>query len=227
MAKIDWDEELTRDAEALEVAIRREERRKRVLKGFEVEEVQWILAEYPRAFARVIQGRKKLVSILAGERVGGGDGTANYVVRHRQEGHVDEKLVTAYEALWIKTYGSGAGYIGDPNALVPQGAGGNQFKMGNSGERVYRGVAKGGGGSGSRRSIIKDEKAFNFKRKMDKRMRRMAAEINEFMVSSKVSGAGRELVEAGGGAPCCSGCKRFIERGWRFCASCGMRCAIA
>lgn len=228
---IDWEAELTRDAEALEEAIKREARRKRMLRALEVEEVQRILESHPRAFARVIQGRKKLVSILAGvgERVGG-EGTANYVVRHRQEGHVDEKLVTAYEALWIKTYGSGAGYIGDPNALVPSGAGGNQFKMGGSGERVYRGVAKGGGGSGSRRSIIKDEKAFNFKRKMDKRMRRMASEINEFMISSKVSGI--EIVEAGGGvggrgAPRCAGCKCFVDREWRFCASCGVRCVIA
>lgn len=229
---IDWEAELTRDAEALEEAIKREARRKRTLRALEVEEVQRILEGYSHVFARVIQARRKLAGLLAGAggsvgSGGGGDGsTANYVVRHRQEGHVDEKLVTAYEALWIKTYGSGAGYIGDPNALVPSGAGGNQFKMGGSGERVYRGVAKGGGGSGSRRSIIKDEKAFNFKRKMDKRMRRMASEINEFMISSKVSGI--EVVEAGSkGAPRCAGCKCFVDREWRFCASCGARCVIA
>ena len=147
------------------------------------------------------------------------------VVRHRQEGHIPDGLVTAYEALWIKTYGSGAGYIGDPNALVPQGAGGNQMKMSGSDERVHRGVAKGKpGGNASRMSIIKDEKAFNFKRKIDKRMRRLASEIDEWMRSTKVAGvdisegAGGEV---SGGAPRCGGCHKFIDREWRFCASCG------
>lgn len=227
----DWELELTRDAEALELAIKREERRKRILRGKEVSEVQRVLEEHSRPFARVIQARKKLALLCAGMKPsdggggsGGSSGGRSMVVRHRQEGHIPDNLVTAYEALWIKTYGSGAGYIGDPNALVPTGAGGNQMKMAGSGERVYRGVAKSKpGGSGGRRSIIKDERAFNFKRKIDKRMRRLASEIDEWMRSTKVAGVDISEGEGGvsGGAPRCGGCHKFIDREWRFCASCG------
>src|SRR5699024_7324341 len=158
---MDWELELTLDAEALEMAIKREERRKRILKGKEVAEVQRVLEEHSQPFARVIQARKKLAVLCAGLKNSGGGGfggggvggsgeARGVVVRHRQEGHIPDGLVTAYEALWIKTYGSGAGYIGDPNSLTPQGAGGNQMKMGRSDERVYRGVAKskGPGGNG-------------------------------------------------------------------------------
>src|SRR5699024_1731530 len=145
---MDWELELTLDAEALEMAIKREERRKRILKGKEVAEVQRVLEEHSQPFARVIQARKKLAVLCAGLKNSGGGGfggggvggsgeARGVVVRHRQEGHIPDGLVTAYEALWIKTYGSGAGYIGDPNSLTPQGAGGNQMKMGRSDERVY------------------------------------------------------------------------------------------
>ena len=224
----DWELELTRDAEALEWAIKREERRKRILRGKEVSEVQRVLEEHSQPFARVIQARKKLAVLCAGMKNsdgGGSGGGRGMVVRHRQEGHIPDGLVTAYEALWIKTYGSGAGYIGDPNSLTPDKAGGNQMKMSGSDERVHRGVAKGKpGGNASRRSIIKDEKAFNFKRKIDKRMRRLASEIDEWMRSTKVAGV--DISEAqgevsGGGAPRCGGCHKFIDREWRFCASCG------
>lgn len=236
----DWQAELEADAEALEGAIRREARRMRLFKALEVVEVQKVLDQHSMAFARVIRARKKLLELIdrrgrEGSGGGGsGGGGGNYVVRHRQEGHVDEKLVTAYEALWIKTYGSGAGYIGDPNALVPTGAGGNQSKMSGSGERVYRGVAKskGGGLGASRRSIIKDERAFDFKRKMDKRMRRMASEIDEWLRSTNVSGVD---IKTGGrgrggereGSVRCGDCQCFVERDWRFCARCGAPRAIA
>lgn len=222
----DWEFELTRDAEALELAIKREERRKRILRSKEVTEVQRVLEEHSQPFARVIQARKKLALLCTGMKNsdggGGGNGGRGMVVRHRQEGHIPDGLVTAYEALWIKTYGSGAGYIGDPNSLTPDKAGGNQMKMSGSDERVHRGVAKGrAGGNASRKSIIKDERAFNFKRKIDKRMRRLASEIDEWMRSTKVAGVEVGEGGAGDGAPRCGGCHKFIDREWRFCASCG------
>lgn len=226
---VDWDESLRRDAEALEEAVKREERRRRIFKSMEVSEVQQVLEIYATKFSRVIQSRKRLLALLDSGRAERGGG--NYVVKHRQEGHVDERLVTAYEALWIKTYGSGAGYIGDPNALVPKGAGGNQMKMADSGERVYRGVAKGGAVAGrSRRSIIKDEHAFNFKRKIDKRMRRLATEIDEYMRTVRIPGGSGSGPGGGEGSEGeessvarCTGCQCFMEDSWRFCARCGNR----
>lgn len=230
---VDWDESLRRDAEALEEAVKREERRRRIFKSMEVSEVQQVLEIYATKFSRVIQSRKRLLALLDSGRAEKSAGGGNYVVKHRQEGHVDERLVTAYEALWIKTYGSGAGYIGDPNALTPVGAGGNQMKMADSGERVYRGVAKGGAAAGrSRRSIIKDEHAFNFKRKIDKRMRRLATEIDEYMRTVRIPGGSGSGPGGGGGEGSegeessvarCMGCQCFMEDSWRFCARCGNR----
>lgn len=222
---VDWDESLRRDAEALEEAVKREERRRRIFKSMEVSEVQQVLEIYATKFSRVIQSRKRLLALLDSGRAEKSAG-GNYVVKHRQEGHVDERLVTAYEALWIKTYGSGAGYIGDPNALTPVGAGGNQMKMADSGERVYRGVAKGGAVAGrSRRSIIKDEHAFNFKRKIDKRMRRLATEIDEYMRTVRIPGGGGGEGSEGeeSSVARCMGCQCFMEDSWRFCARCGNR----
>lgn len=220
-----WAESLTADAEALEAAVRREERRARSLRAMEVSEVQQVLTNNSHIFSRVIHARKKLLDLLDSRGKGAG-GTAHYAIKHRQEGHIPENLVTMYEALWIKTYGSSAGYIGDPNSLTPAKAGGNQMKMGGSNERVHRGVAKGGraGGNASRKTIIKDERAFEFKRKMDKRMRRMAVEIEEWIKSSKVMGV--DVVEGESGevtVPRCERCQSFIDREWRFCARCGVR----
>src|SRR5699024_5837749 len=146
----DWELELTRDAEALELAIKREERRKRILRSKEVTEVQRVLEEHSQPFARVIQARKKLALLCAGMKNSdggeGGNGGRGMVVRHRQEGHIPDGLVTAYEALWIKTYGSGAGYIGDPNSLTPDKAGGMQMQRARGDERRRGGGADGGGG---------------------------------------------------------------------------------
>ena len=227
-----WAESLTADAEALEAAIKREERRGRMLRAMEVSEVQQVLTSNSHIFSRVIHARKKLLDLLdtRGKVVagggGGGRGTSHYVIKHKQEGHIPENLVTMYEALWVKTYGSAAGYIGDPNSLTPEKAGGNQMKMGGSDERVHRGVArsKAGGGNAARKAIIKDERAFEFKRKMDKRMRRMASEIEEWIRSSKVMGV--DVIEGGSGevsVPRCEGCQSFVDREWRFCARCGVR----
>lgn len=235
----DWEQELKEDAEALRGAVKREEKRKRKLRAMEVNEVQALMREHSAEFGAVLAARRRLIELLgrSGTRAGGGgtDGSVggegrgreggNYVVRHRQEGHIPENLVTAYEALWILSYGSGAGYIGDPNALVPTGAGGNQSKMKSSDERVYRGVAKGGGkGRGSTRSVIRDERAFEFKRKMDKRMRRMASEIDEWLKVKKLADKGVEDMEGldgVSGAAVCDGCKRYMERDWKYCARCG------
>lgn len=222
-----WAESLTADAEALEAAIKREERRGRMLRAMEVSEVQQVLTTNSHIFSRVIHARKKLIDLLdtRGRMTGGSGGTAHYVIKHKQEGHIPDNLVTMYEALWIKTYGSGAGYIGDPNSLTPDKAGGNQMKMSGSNERVHRGVAKAGkSGNAARKTIIKDERAFEFKRKMDKRMRRMATEIEEWIRSSKVMGV--EVAESGScevSVPRCEGCQSFVDREWRFCARCGVR----
>lgn len=226
-----WAESLTADAEALEAAIKREERRGRMLRAMEVSEVQQVLTTNSHIFSRVIHARKRLIDLLDTKgRItggsGGSGGTAHYVIKHKQEGHIPDNLVMMYEALWIKTYGSGAGYIGDPNSLTPDKAGGNQMKMAGSDERVHRGVAKSGraGSNAARKTIIKDERAFEFKRKMDKRMRRMASEIEEWIRSSKVMGV--DVTEGGSGevsVPRCEGCQSFVDREWRFCARCGVR----
>src|SRR5690625_7830761 len=102
----DWELELTRDAEALELAIKREERRKRILRSKEVTEVQRVLEEHSQPFARVIQARKKLAMQCTGmnNSDGGGGSRSGRRMdnRKRQEGDNTEWQENAHEALQIK-----------------------------------------------------------------------------------------------------------------------------
>src|SRR5690625_7220945 len=95
----DWEFELTRDAEALELAIKREERRKRILRSKEVTEGQRVLEEHSQPVARVIQARKKLAWLCTGLNNSDGGGRSaggrGMVVRESQEGHIPERGVAA------------------------------------------------------------------------------------------------------------------------------------
>lgn len=222
-----WADDLGVDADALEEAVRREERRGRALRSMAVEDVQILMQEESSAFARVLQARRKLKALLdgkgtSGTGVGGSGGAGERYVKHRQEGHIPEALVTAYEALWLKTYGSEASVIGDPSVIRGIGKG-NTYRTGTSGEKVARGGARGSKDrGGARKSIIKHELAFHFKRKMDKRMRRLAKEIEEWLVEEskgRVGAGGVGGVEVS--AARCARCFCFMERDWRYCARCG------
>ena len=119
-------------------------------------------------------------------------------------------FMDAYELLHITAYGSDSLNIGDPN------------KIENSG-KAFRGRVKSdqvetrGGAhqkrklSSSQTSIIKNERAFNQKARVDKRLRTIAREIL------------RELEDPNRGRneQKCPGCGRFVTT--RFCGHCGRK----
>lgn len=126
-----------------------------------------------------------------------------------------KKVLEAYELLYEKTYGpAGAQGLGDPNAgQARDGVGrGRQFRMENSGHDVYRAgaVTK---RDKSKRNVVKDSEAFAFKRALDKRLSRVAADILLFL------DGGRESVVTG--TLQCSCCRTIVSRDARYCGSCG------
>lgn len=215
---LDWAHELLEDVKALKYASERDKRRRRRLNQLEVSDIQVLMARFPDEFAKLRLVRNDLRECLNdGARMGGGNSSSSSprAVIHKQEGHVPDPLVQAYEALWIKCYGSEAVVIGDPSVIRGVGKG-NQMRMKDSDERVTRSGANGGGDrGGSRRSIIKDERTFEFKRKIDKRIRRLAKEIDSYM-------RGMRAGEDEEGRRCWS-CQKFMEEGWIFCPACGCR----
>lgn len=223
----DWAQELEDDARVMASLTRRERVRQARLRELDTtEDLQALMNLHPHEFAKLRLKRRALLEQMLGkgweERLKGkAPGQDTLSIKHRQEGHIPEALVTAYDVLWVKSYGTDAAFIGDPNSLT-RGVGGkavgkgNQMRMSSSDEKLARAGASGkGGGAGSRKSIIKDERAFEFKRKMDKRMRRMAVEIDHWLRFSAPMDKGSE------DSLKCSGCKRYCERDWRFCARCG------
>lgn len=234
----DWAAAIEEDARLMASLVRRERIRLAKLRELDPEELEKLMASHPQEFGLLRLRRKALKDALGvggADRNGGGGavGSGEKVVRHKQEGHIPDNLVTAYEALWVKTYGSDAAFMGDPNALTKiEGKGeskrgvvgkGNPMRMKDSSERVYRSGATPPKGRGSGKSIIKDESAFEFKRKMDKRMRRMASEIDQWIRKGKLVEVKRDTVSDGeGSGHKCPGCKRYAEVDWRFCARCGM-----
>lgn len=119
-------------------------------------------------------------------------------------------FMDAYELLHITAYGSDSLNIGDPNKVEDSG-------------KAFRGrvksdqVEKRGGAiqkrklSASQTSIIKNERAFNQKARVDKRLRTIAREILR-----ELEDPNRGRVEQK-----CPGCGRFVST--RFCGHCGRK----
>lgn len=120
-------------------------------------------------------------------------------------------FLEAYELLYVETYGSGA-IFQDDNAI--HGAGKAQ-----RGRTKSDAVETRGGAvqkkklSASQKNVIKSQRAFNEKTRIDKRLRKMGKEIFEYLnkeQNNKIDFYMR-----------CAKCKKHAEDEWQFCPRCG------
>lgn len=120
-------------------------------------------------------------------------------------------FLDAYQLLFIETYGSGAIYQ-DPNSI--HGAGKAQ-----RGRTDTRQVETRGGAvqkkklSASQKNVVKSQRAFNEKTKIDKRLRKLGKEIYDYL--------NKEALHPTQWWMRCSKCKKHAEDEWLFCPRCG------
>lgn len=121
-----------------------------------------------------------------------------------------DAIVKAYETLYTRCYGGGGSFIGDPNSesIVPQ----EWFTK--SEQQQTRGVAKPGSKkySSSVKSVLKNERAFDLKSRIDKRLRKLAKDIY-----AEMEGQGEEETIK------CMSCHKIAQREWKWCPRCGDR----
>lgn len=120
-------------------------------------------------------------------------------------------FLEAYELLYVETFGSGA-IVQDDNHI--HGTGKAQRGRTKSSDVETRGGAvQKKKLSASQKNVIKSQRAFNEKTKIDKRLRKMGKEILEYLnkeATKKVDFYMR-----------CSKCKKHAEDEWQFCPRCG------
>ena len=133
-----------------------------------------------------------------------------------------EPFQVAYEMLWTRAYsdgGVGAGTAGHP-------LDGRKGRVGVANGKVERWRVNSGkkdavaGSVGPKQKTVgktsrtlRDERAFRFKQKIDKDLRRLAAKIRAFEEGSRLENAGQRV--------CAGRCGRFGELEWTYCANCG------
>lgn len=122
-----------------------------------------------------------------------------------------QAFLEAYELLYVETYGSGA-IVQDDTHI--HGTGKAQRGRTKSSDVETRGGAvQKKKLSASQKNVIKSQRAFNEKTKIDKRLRKMGKEILEYLnkeATKKVDFYMR-----------CSKCKKHAEDEWQFCPRCG------
>jgi len=165
-----------------------------------------------RALHERIQRAARQITILAPTHT-----KETYVARPAQDVPTSGDRLTpaafleAYELLYVETYGSGA-IFQDENAIHGSG-------------RAQRGRTKSdavetrGGAiqkkklSASQKNIIKSQRAFNQKTKVDKRLRKLGKEILEFLNKEQTQKIEYYMR--------CAKCKKHAEDEWQFCPRCG------
>lgn len=135
-----------------------------------------------------------------------------------------EPFQLAYEQLWARCFadgGPGAGVGSHPLDGSRGEVGVAPGKVENAGWRLGSGKATPVGQiSGPKTKMVgktsrtlKDENAWRLKKKIDRQLRRIAAQIRAFE-------DGR-LVETAGQRVCAGRCKRFGDAEWSYCCHCG------
>lgn len=124
------------------------------------------------------------------------------------ESLMPDNIRHAYGYLYSLVYGSSGSFAGDPNAekIVPK----EWFTK--SDQQQTRGVAKQGSRkySSSVKTIIKNERALDLKRKVDKRLRKLAKDIYVELEGGEIE----EQVK-------CWSCHKLAQREWKYCPRCG------
>lgn len=121
-----------------------------------------------------------------------------------------QAFLEAYELLYVETYGSGA-IVQDDNHI--HGTGKAQRGRTKSSDVETRGGAvQKKKLSASQKNVIKSQRAFNEKTKIDKRLRKMGKEIFEYLNKEAQTQPKFYLR--------CSKCKKHCEDTWQFCPRC-------
>lgn len=131
-----------------------------------------------------------------------------------------DSFVAVYEALWVKSLDSGDGTAGHPlsgrgaDLEMPGGKATGQWRV-SSGEATTLGRRNGPELKtvGKTARTMRDERAFRLKTKIDKRLRQMAREISAFLEGTDLRAATQRV--------CAGRCKKFGEKDWSYCPSCG------
>lgn len=157
----------------------------------------------PRRLAEGDSGRRKLV-VVDGEIAGA------------VLAFLPKKFVAMYEQLCDAAYGERR--LDASGAMAPPEGGRQKVKKTSgrvSSSQTDRTLAAGAGGKSRNTSEIqfKDERAVDFRRLIDRKLRRIAREIEEFFVGGEGLRAGKRK--------CAGKCRKIGEPEWMFCARCG------
>jgi len=165
------------------------------------------------AHARIVEAAKK-ITILQPTHT-----KETYVARPAQDVPTSGDRLTpqafleAYELLYIETYGSGA-IVQDDNHI--HGTGKAQRGRTKSSDVETRGGAvQKKKLSASQKNVIKSQRAFNEKTKIDKRLRRIGKEILVYLNHEAQTRPDFYMK--------CTKCKKHAEDDWQFCPRCGAK----
>lgn len=136
-------------------------------------------------------------------------------------------FLTAYEQLWYRGLaGKDDGGVGARGAATAE-----QARVGKASGKGLQGLGGAKRKTYKKYWVIADERSLELKDRIDKRLRSMAREMEEFLAGVEVGEArgGRAGGGSGGSggsggqrrALGCAGCGRMVAIGWRFCAGCG------
>ena len=137
------------------------------------------------------------------------------VAAHR-DGQLPDKMREAYELLYCRSYGTGALYLGDVTAEKIASA--NSSWAVKSDKTPHRsGATRGKSPTAHKRNIVQDAGAYDFKRRVDKKLSRIATEIRQWLAGeqSMLAGGARRLT--------CPKCGRIADMTWKVCPIDGHR----
>lgn len=118
-------------------------------------------------------------------------------------------FLEAYQRLHNAAYGTRALQLGDAIGRAPGKALRGRVSTGK--EEVRGGAKPGKKLSASRRNVVLDHNAWEFKRSMDRRLRTMSYNITQFLSPTDE----QDQVRA------CTECNKLGEQEWLFCPRCG------
>ena len=145
---------------------------------------------------------------VIGRRPGGGGRVVQ--LDEGEDGDVlrmPRRFTEVYGLLWDKAYGPrGMQGLGNPNSIPGVGKAETRVSTGKTSTRAGAIPKK----LKSRRNVVKNVEAFEFKRKMDARLAIIARDIKLFLDGS------REEIRMDQ----CGRCGKMVSRGWKYCAYC-------
>lgn len=165
------------------------------------DEALWTGVELRRMYAK--GWNDALVKMgLGGEKWGGlDDGELRRMV--------GERFATALEAIWVLSLGYLRSSVPDGNGGLRNGTGsGQKSRAASKLEGVTRKRGKRAGSD--TRGVVQDEAAFRFKQLVDRRIRKLTREMEEWVVrrtslrEEKIPGK-------------CQKCQRYAEDNWSYC----------